>query len=544
MHILLGGPSKISSSTFVPSDSRPLPAQSSLYETKKHLDWGMFMQFLKYRKPPVPFFQCNSGHVIEFLKYLNKFGDIRVHVQNCVLFGHPNPAATCFCPLREAWGTLEVIATRLHAAYEENRFPYMETFGSSDLQAYLYEIRKSQEDAMGISFKTEDYAARPMNDEKQGTMNNENSKRKERIKGFSFMSESFNHFMSMLNDYVKGNTMSIDLIGNLREIAMWASCKGCIQSFVEIYIHEWKIYIQTRILPFNIEDWSTYDVKRFEWGVLESLIEIWIKSVKTYFEYIFESEKQMRNEIFQGLGTDIEDICFEVIIQDYQTQVFNIIYTLSFSNPPPDKIFLILDLYQTLEHFLKETCFIAKPRNPFQATVQPQLLTVLADKISSNLSIFEKVLLYHESSVIFVGPVDPLPRYVMHYLCYLCEHKSTLRKLSLPKLPSIDEDDLVLYSEELKGQSELSRHAIWIIMMIMSNIEGKAKLCEDGSAGHFFAMKNISYIVHEITVHHELKEVIGYDYYDKLIQKLDHAKFNYLRLELEEIIKMRDYGGE
>ncbi|KAD4179491.1 hypothetical protein E3N88_28082 [Mikania micrantha] len=184
-----GGPSKISSSTFVPSDSRPLPAQSSLYETKKHLDWGMFMQFLKYRKPPVPFFQCNSGHVIEFLKYLNKFGDIRVHVQNCVLFGHPNPAATCFCPLREAWGTLEVIATRLHAAYEENRFPYMETFGSSDLQAYLYEIRKSQEDAMGIPFKmhdfsilTEDYAARPMNDEKQGTMNNENSKRKERIK--------------------------------------------------------------------------------------------------------------------------------------------------------------------------------------------------------------------------------------------------------------------------------------------------------------------------------------------------------------------------
>ncbi|KAD4179501.1 hypothetical protein E3N88_28092 [Mikania micrantha] len=149
-----GGPSKTSSSTSVPPDSRLLPAQSSFNETKKHLDWEMFMQFLKFRKPPVPFFLCNSGHVIEFLKYLNKFGDIRVHVQNCVLFGHPNPAATCFCPLREAWGTIEVIATRLHAAYEENRLPYMETFASNDLQAYLYEIRKSQEDAMGISFKT------------------------------------------------------------------------------------------------------------------------------------------------------------------------------------------------------------------------------------------------------------------------------------------------------------------------------------------------------------------------------------------------------
>ncbi|KAL8264907.1 hypothetical protein R6Q59_023037 [Mikania micrantha] len=181
-----GGPSEISSSTFVLPDSRPLPDQSSLYETKKHRDWDMFMWFLKYRKLPVPFSRIKSGHVIEFLKYLYKFGDIRVHAQNCVLFGHPNPAATCFCPLREAWSTLEAIAIRLHAAYEENRFPYMEPFASRDIQSYLYEIRKSQENALKIpskmhdfSIMTEDYGAGTMNDEATGTVINESSKFKE-----------------------------------------------------------------------------------------------------------------------------------------------------------------------------------------------------------------------------------------------------------------------------------------------------------------------------------------------------------------------------
>ncbi|KAD4179539.1 hypothetical protein E3N88_28130 [Mikania micrantha] len=185
-----GGPSEISSSTFVLPDSRPLPDQSSLYETKKHRDWEMFMWFLKYRKLPVPFSRIKSGHVIEFLKYLYKFGDIRVHAQNCVLFGHYNPAATCFCPLREAWSTLEAIAIRLHAAYEEKRFPYMEPFASRDIQSCLYEIRKSQENALKIpskmhdfSIMTEGYGAGSMNDEASGTVINESSKFKELIQG-------------------------------------------------------------------------------------------------------------------------------------------------------------------------------------------------------------------------------------------------------------------------------------------------------------------------------------------------------------------------
>ncbi|KAI3755093.1 hypothetical protein L1987_54887 [Smallanthus sonchifolius] len=647
-----GGASTMSGSTFVPPDSQLLLAQFSGYETKNHLERGMFMQFLKYRKPPVPLVLCKSDHVIEFLKHLNKFGDIRVHMQSCVLFGHPNPAASCFCPLKEAWGTLEAIATRLRAVYEENRLTYMTPSASGHIQFYLNEVRKSQENALGIPSKKQDFPvltvekSSPKKGTGAGTINNERqgfrspgavsesvkhiklpqgilslsemrkrsrdrklgkrteastklqypiemsmSKAKSVTEASKILQdpikmsmrmatrimdnfrtilqvniESMEHSLSVDPssttfpgtstqdssstyevkedyDYLISNIMSLE-VSQLRSIAVNASSKGYIQLLVEIYIAERKTMMQSRFISFNTEKWSTYDVKRFEWGVLESLIEIWIKSVKTSFDYLFGSEKQLCEKIFHGLGTDIDDICFEVITQSYQVQVFNIIYTLSFTNPPPDKLFIILDLYETLDHFLNERCSFANQKELFQATVRTQLFTVLSDKITSSLSIFEMVLLYHESSDVFVGAVDPLPMYVMSYLYQLCDHMHAFMKLSLPKLPSIDEDDLILHSEELKGRTELSRHVIWIIMMIMSNLEGKAKLCQDGSAGQFFAMKNISYIVHKIEGHQDLRVVVGDDYFGKLIQKLDHAKVNYLRLELAKIIEMRDYRAE
>ncbi|KAI7731131.1 hypothetical protein M8C21_033596 [Ambrosia artemisiifolia] len=668
--------------------------QLSSYETKKQLDWGMFVQYLKYRKPPVPFVECNSEHVIEFLKYQNKFGDTRVHIQSCLLYGQPNPTAACFCPFREAWGTLEAIATRLHDAYEENRLPYMKPFDSKYIQSYLNEVRKSQENALGNTPKMHDFPVLTVEEKSHiggspvssslkkeasgaGTMNNEqqgfslpgtvtdtnkliealqemiigecssssrgriteastrlsdptllaidiistwsstvgwknhneihltdicqylvatgniqswlysaaaNSEHLSLVRGAIqlAMSQLMDYFRALLkvkiktrehslsvnpgsttspgssahdpssthevqdDDYNVIYTVSPKWIIYLRLIAAWASSKGCIQPFVDIYIHERKTIMQSRTLAFNFKIWSTYEIKNFKWEVLESLIEIWIKSVKlqTSFKCVFYDEKQLCEKIFQCPEIDIEDTCFEVTIQDYQIQVFNIIYALSVGNPPPDKIFILLDLYETLDHFLNETSFFAKRREPFQARVRAQLLKVLSDKIISFLSIFEMVLLYDESSVILVSPVDPLAKYVMSYLYQLCDHKHALRKLPLPNLPSFDEDDLSLYSEELKGQSDLSRHVIWIILMMVSNLEGKAKLCKDGSAGHFFAMKNISYIVHKIEGHQALKEVVGDDYLGKLIAKFDQAKVKYVMLELEKIIEMRDYEAE
>ncbi|XVE91065.1 hypothetical protein DITRI_Ditri20bG0126200 [Diplodiscus trichospermus] len=127
-----------------PSPHQSLPALSR-YETQKRRDWNTFRQYLKNRRPPLALSRCSGAHVLEFLKYLDQFGETKVHTQNCPLFGHPHSANPCPCPLRQAWGSLEAVVGRLCAAFEENAVqPEMNPFGALAVRLYLREVRDGQ----------------------------------------------------------------------------------------------------------------------------------------------------------------------------------------------------------------------------------------------------------------------------------------------------------------------------------------------------------------------------------------------------------------
>jgi hypothetical protein len=89
------------------------PPQLSRYESQKRRDWNTFGQYLRNQRPPVPLSQCNSNHVLDFLRYLDQFGKTKVHLQGCVFFGQPEPPGPCTCPLRQAWGSLDALIGRL-----------------------------------------------------------------------------------------------------------------------------------------------------------------------------------------------------------------------------------------------------------------------------------------------------------------------------------------------------------------------------------------------------------------------------------------------
>ncbi|XP_071736681.1 protein LIGHT-DEPENDENT SHORT HYPOCOTYLS 10-like [Rutidosis leptorrhynchoides] len=138
----------------VPSISQPAP-QLGRYESQKRRDWNTFGQYLKNQRPvPIAVSNCNYSHVLDFLRYLDQFGKTKVHLQDCVYFGHPDPAGTCTCPHRQAWGSLDALIGRLRAAYEENGgFPEMNPFASGAIRVYLREVRVLQAKARGISYK-------------------------------------------------------------------------------------------------------------------------------------------------------------------------------------------------------------------------------------------------------------------------------------------------------------------------------------------------------------------------------------------------------
>lgn len=144
-----------SSRSVAPSgDHLPQPTQLSRYESQKRRDWNTFGQYLSNQRPPVAISQCNSTHVLEFLRYLDQFGKTKVHFNGCVYFGQPEPPGPCTCPLKQAWGSLDALIGRLRAAYEENGgLPETNPFASSSIRVYLREVRDSQAKARGIPYK-------------------------------------------------------------------------------------------------------------------------------------------------------------------------------------------------------------------------------------------------------------------------------------------------------------------------------------------------------------------------------------------------------
>ncbi|XP_073027832.1 protein LIGHT-DEPENDENT SHORT HYPOCOTYLS 10-like [Primulina eburnea] len=126
----------------------------SRYESQKRRDWNTFGQFLKNQRPQVALSQCNSNHVLDFLRYLDQFGKTKVHLQGCIFFGQPEPPAPCACPLRQAWGSLDALIGRLRAAYEENGgSPENNPFASGAIRIYLREVKECQAKARGIPYK-------------------------------------------------------------------------------------------------------------------------------------------------------------------------------------------------------------------------------------------------------------------------------------------------------------------------------------------------------------------------------------------------------
>ncbi|OEL35859.1 Protein G1-like1 [Dichanthelium oligosanthes] len=59
-------------------------------------------------------------HVLEFLRYLDQFGKIKVHAHGCPFLGLSSPPAPCPCPLHQAWGSLDALVSRLLTAFEEH----------------------------------------------------------------------------------------------------------------------------------------------------------------------------------------------------------------------------------------------------------------------------------------------------------------------------------------------------------------------------------------------------------------------------------------
>ncbi|XP_059457216.1 exocyst complex component EXO70A1-like [Corylus avellana] len=337
---------------------------------------------------------------------------------------------------------------------------------------------------------------------------------------------------------------------DLRSIAERMVSAGYLRECIQVYGSVRKLAVDASFRRLGIEKLSIGDVQRLEWEQLETKIRRWIRAAKVCVRVVFASEKKLCEQIFEGIGTAVDDACFMETVKGPAIQLFNFAEAISISRRSPEKLFKILDLHDGLMDLIPDIDVVFESKSSESIRVQAaEILSRLAEAARGILSEFENAVLREPSRVpVPGGTIHPLTRYVMNYISLISDYKQTLNELIVSKPStgtrySSDPTTPDMEFAELEGKTPLALHLIWVIVILQFNLEGKSKHYKDLSLAHLFMMNNVHYIVEKVKGSPELREMIGDDYLKKLTGKLRQAATNYLRATWVRVLySLRDEG--
>ncbi|KAA8517253.1 hypothetical protein F0562_017495 [Nyssa sinensis] len=344
-------------------------------------------------------------------------------------------------------------------------------------------------------------------------------------------------------------------ISDLRTIAERMNSAGHLRDCVKVYKSVRKSFLDENLRRLGIEKLSINEVRRLEWGVLEAQIGQFIRAALICVRILFPSEKQLCEQIFEGLGTGTADACFTEMVKDRAIQLFNFAEAIGKSRRPPQRLFKILEVHKKLSDLLPyiDSAFRSKSlRSVFDhaAGILPQL----AESARRILLGFENDVLHELSDFVHHrGGIHPTTKYVMNYIIHMSHFKETLTKLII-SMPSKEENrrysnDLTILDIEEIAQFERERnalpaHLIWIIHILQLKLKIKSKSYNDTSLALLFMMNNVHYVVQKIQESPVLGEMIGDDYLEKLADFVRQGVTAYQTSTWEAIFHcLRDEGA-
>lgn len=341
-----------------------------------------------------------------------------------------------------------------------------------------------------------------------------------------------------------------DAVIDLRNIADRMISAGYLRECIQVYGSVRKSAVDSSFRKLGIEKLSIGDIQRLEWEQLETKIRRWIRAAKVCIRIVFASEKKLCEQIFEGIGTAIDDACFMETVKGPAIQLFNFAEAISISRRSPEKLFKILDLHDALMDLIPDIDVVFESKSSESIRIQAaEILSRLAEAARGILSEFENAVLREPSRVpVPGGTIHPLTRYVMNYISLISDYKQTLNELIVSK-PSTgsrysgDPTTPDMEFAELEGKTPLALHLIWIIVILQFNLDGKSKHYKDASLVHLFMMNNVHYIVQKVKGSPELREMIGDDYLRKLTGKFRLSATNYQRATWVRVLYcLRDEG--
>ncbi|KAK4274625.1 hypothetical protein QN277_017819 [Acacia crassicarpa] len=310
-----------------------------------------------------------------------------------------------------------------------------------------------------------------------------------------------------------GSEMEIEV---LRRISDTLAANDCLDICIDIYVkvrYRRAAKALMRLNPDYLRTYTPEGIDEMEWESLETAITLWIQHFEVAVKKVLFSEKKLS---YRVLGKVMAGLvwpeCFAKIADKILAVFFRFGEGVARSSKEPQKLFKLLDMFETLEKLKPEFSEIFDGEAGVDFCTRFRELEKLI--IDASSKVFWEFGLQIEGNTDGIPPpqdgsVPKLVRYAINYLKYLATKNYREAMGNVLETEQIWKAGIL--SKPDNGE-DLLKEAIFNIMdALQRNIESKRSRCRDKTLVNIFAMNTYWYIYMR-TKNSELGELLGDQY--------------------------------
>ncbi|MBA0713301.1 hypothetical protein Golax_012342, partial [Gossypium laxum] len=313
----------------------------------------------------------------------------------------------------------------------------------------------------------------------------------------------------------------LPLLHNLAQQMVQA---GHQQQLFRIYRDTRASVLEQSLRKLGVERLSKDDVQKMQWEVLEAKIGNWIHYMRIAVKLLFAGEKKICDQILAGIDS-LRDQCYAEITANSVSVLLSFGEAIAKSKRSPEKLFVLLDMYEIMRELQSEIDYLFGTKSSTEMRESAQSLTKrLAQTAQETFGDFEEAVAKDATkTAVLDGTVHPLTSYVINYVKFLFDYKTTL-------------EQLFQEFEESDTEAQLKTLTTRIMEALQTNLDGKSKQYKDPALTQLFLMNNMHYIVRSVR-RSEAKDLLGDDWvqiHRRIVQQ--HAN-QYKRISWAKVLQ-------
>ncbi|PSR98235.1 Exocyst complex component EXO70A1 like [Actinidia chinensis var. chinensis] len=326
--------------------------------------------------------------------------------------------------------------------------------------------------------------------------------------------------------------VSTIVMADLRSIAECMISSGYGKECVKIYKIIRKSIVDEGIYKLGVEKFSSSQIHKMHWNVLEMKINNWLKSVKIAVKTLFNGERILCDHVFAA-SESIRESCFTEITREGAQILFGFPEIVAkCGKKSPEKVFRTLDMYTAISSLWPEIESIFSFESTSVVITQSiNSLIKLGESVRTMMAEFESSIQKDASkAAVAGGGVHPLTVHVMDYLSLLADYSNVLVDILAAHPPPTKSSLPELYFDSSESDdpqaSSISLRFAWLILVLLCKLDGKSKHYKNVSLAYLFLANNLQHVITKVRTSN-IQYLLGDDWVTKHESKVEQFAAKY-----------------